>query len=309
MTRARAFVIGGAVLAAVLSLRAQESLRVDVRLVTVTATVTDADGRYVNNLTLADFALEEDGVPQKITHFTQDHEVPVSVGILLDTSGSMLARMQKATGAVEHFVRSIHRDDDIFLMTFAARPVIRQDFTSDRQRISQALRSFRLMEGKFDVLEALTAIYDSLGAALEKLRNGRHDKRAVLLITDGQDTWSRQTPETLTKRLGRSEVLVYGLGIPPARPPEPGVRPPSASRDNVNMKTLWQFADSSGGRAVLLSTDDPKRLDQLLSDIATELRNQYTLAYYPSIPEDGRFHKITVKAGDHVVRARNGYYN
>src|SRR5262245_29373912 len=132
----RACVIGLLILAAVLSLPAQESLRVDVRLVNVTATVTDADGRYVNDLRIEDFALEEDGVPQKITHFTQDHEVPVSVGILLDTSGSMLARMQKATGAVEHFVRSIHRDDDIFLMTFTARPVVRQDFTSDRQRIS-----------------------------------------------------------------------------------------------------------------------------------------------------------------------------
>jgi Ca-activated chloride channel family protein len=165
------------------------------------------------------------------------------------------------------------------------------------------------MEGKFDVLEALTAIYDSLAVALEKLPDGRHDKRAILLITDGQDTWSRETPVTLAKRLGRSEVLVYGLGIPPSRPPDPAVRPPSASRDNVNMKTLWQFADSSGGRAILLSTDDPKRLDQLLSDIATELRNQYTLAYYPSIPQDGQFHKITVKTGDYVVRARNGYYN
>src|SRR5215510_6515190 len=139
----RICVVSLAVLAAVLSLPAQQSLRIDVRLVNVTATVTDADGRFVNNLTVEDFALEEDGVPQKITHFTQDHEVPVSVGILLDTSGSMLARMQKATGAVEHFVRSIHRDDDIFLMTFAARPVVRQDFTDDRRKISHGLHSIR----------------------------------------------------------------------------------------------------------------------------------------------------------------------
>src|SRR5262245_23593587 len=99
----------------------QDTLRVDVKLVNVTVTVTDKNGRYASDLTIQDFTLEEDGVPQQVTHFSRDHNVPVSVGILLDTSGSMALKIQTATTAVEHFVRNIHAEDDIFLMNFAGQ--------------------------------------------------------------------------------------------------------------------------------------------------------------------------------------------
>src|SRR2546428_2137198 len=114
-------------------------VRVDVRLVNVIATVTDARGRYIPDLTAEDFILEEDGNPQQITHFTADHNVPVSVGILLDTSGSMDRKIRTAVDAVDRFIRRIHQDDEIFLMTFSGRPVLRQDFTNDRETLSQAL--------------------------------------------------------------------------------------------------------------------------------------------------------------------------
>ena len=97
-----------------LSLAAQNAIRVDVRLVTVTATVTDYNDRYIDNLTADNFIVEEDGIPQKIAHFTQDQDVPVSIGILLDTSGSMEPRLKIATDAVERFIRNVHKDDDIF---------------------------------------------------------------------------------------------------------------------------------------------------------------------------------------------------
>jgi len=114
-------------------------LKVDVALVNVVATITDDAGQYVSDLTEDDLIVEEDGQPQKIAHFSQSNELPVSMGILLDTSGSMVRKIGTATSAVEKFIRTIHRDDDIFLMTFANRPDLRQDFTDNRDKLASAL--------------------------------------------------------------------------------------------------------------------------------------------------------------------------
>src|SRR5437867_5996722 len=157
-------------------------LKVDVALVNVVATVTDDTGQYVADLTADDLIVEEDGKVQTIAHFTQSNDVPVSMGIVLDTSGSMERKIGTATTAVERFIRSIHKDDDIFLMTFANRPELRQDFTDDRDRLAKALRRVTVGGG--------TALYDALDESLRKIKQGRHDKKAILLITDGEDTSS-----------------------------------------------------------------------------------------------------------------------
>src|SRR5579884_3514262 len=157
-------------------------VHVDVRLVNVVATVTDTHGRYVSNLSAGDFTLEEDGEPQEISHFSQDHDVPVSVGVLLDTSGSMDRKIRTAVDAVDRFIRRIQPDDEIFLITFSGQTLLRQDFTNDRDQLSQALRHINATGG--------TALYDALNEGLAKLRSARHSKRALLVITDGQDTAS-----------------------------------------------------------------------------------------------------------------------
>lgn len=296
-----------------------ENLRVDVRLVNVTVTVTDKNGRYVPGLSADDFVVEQDGTPQKIAHFTQDHDIPVSVGIVLDTSGSMERKIRTATDAVDSFIRTIHRDDDIFLMTFAGEPVLRQDFTSDRNKLSRALRSLRLSGG--------TALYDALGAGLRKIRSGRHDKRAILLISDGEDTSSAMDFDATLRAVRESELLVYAMGIAPPTfgertehvpftwPPSPQAgrnrNVGSRQRDVVNMDVLNFFADHSGGRAFLLSdtwVGRGSQIEKVLTQVADELRSQYTLGYYPGTSEDGKYHSITVRTlGGHVVRARTGY--
>ena len=113
-------------------------LKVDVALVTVVATVNDDKGRYVSDLQPDDFIVQEDGVTQTISHLAQSNDLPVSVGITLDTSGSMERKINTASNAVERFVRSVHEDDDIFLMTFSNRPVLEQDFTDDREKLSRS---------------------------------------------------------------------------------------------------------------------------------------------------------------------------
>src|SRR5262245_45509115 len=162
-------------------------LKVDVALVNVVATVTDDTGGYVADLTQNDFIVEEDGKPQTISHFSQSNDLPVSMGIILDTSGSMERKIGTATTAVERFIRSIHKDDDIFLMTFANRPEVQQDFTDDRDRLARALRRVRVGGG--------TSLYDALELGLRKIKEGIQDKKAILLLTDGEDTQSESTFE------------------------------------------------------------------------------------------------------------------
>jgi len=326
-----------AILAALLTLSAQEptTLRVDVRLVNVVATVTDKDGKFVPGLTVDDFTVLEDGTPQKITHFSQDRNVPVSVGILLDTSGSMAGKMRAASAAVERFLHNIHEDDDIFLMTFARNINLEQDFTSDRRKLAKALMFLNVGGG--------TLLYDGLKEAIEKVEKGRHDKRAVLILSDGIDSGSKaSTRDELLRTIRGAEVLVYGLGTSQTVYADPNEHIPftlptasSASRGRsaisnargsgsrrgtttsntvtgVNMAVMNEFAANSGGQAFLLADtfvdEGTSEIDKILNTIAEELRGQYTLGYYPSAPDNGSFHTIKVTTRtNHIVRARTGY--
>jgi Ca-activated chloride channel homolog len=293
-------------------------IRVDVRLVNAVATVTDARGRYVSNLSASDFILEEDGKPQQIMHFSQDHDVPVSIGILLDTSGSMDRKIRTAIEAVDRFTRRIHPNDDIFLVTFSGRPVLRQDFTDDRDKLSEALRHLNATGG--------TALYDALSAGLVKIRSGRHTKKALLVITDGQDTASTAKLDDVLQSIRESELLVYPIGIsaltfakdsgPPLSLPLPGVLAAKTlvaqdKRDEVDLNVLRALSENSGGRAFLLAerlVGRGSQIEKVLDTIADELRSQYTLGFYPPRGDDGRYHTLRVRtrSGD-SVRARRGY--
>ncbi len=314
--RFQAFILFAVLLTLTTVLLAQ--VRVDVRLVNVVATVTDERGRYVSNLTQDDFTLEEDGKRQQISHFSQDQNVPVSVGILLDTSGSMDRRIRTAVEAVDRFIRRIHQDDEIFLMTFSGQPLLRQDFTDDRDKLSQGLRRIFPTGG--------TALYDAVSESVTKIHSSRHDKRAILVITDGQDTASATRLEEVLEAIRSSDVLVYPIGISPltyAKGPDrspwgwplPGLLAGKSGiqdrRDDVDMNVLHAFADHSGGRAFLLAESligRGSQIEKILDAIADELRSQYTLGYYAPNPDDGRFHSIRVRTrnGD-AVRARHGY--
>lgn len=298
-------------------------LKVDVALVNVVATVTDDRGRYVADLKPEDLIVEEDGQPQTIAHFTQSDDLPVSVGVVLDTSGSMASKIVTAARAVERFIRIIHEDDDVFLMTFAERPRLRQDFTDDRDKLDAALRGLDVSGG--------TALYDALDESLLKIRRGKYDKKAILLITDGDDTDSEIDFDEAALAVRESELLIYCLGISPAFAPmseQPPINfpvprfpgtprgPTSRSRaDIVNMTVLNTFADASGGKAWLLSGSWSEargnQIERALDEIASELRNQYSIGYYPPHPlKDGKWHRIQIRAKNsrYRVRARKEYF-
>jgi len=311
--------LGGAIGSRVFAAQ-DDTLRVDVELVTVVVTVSDESGRYVEGLDADDFVVEDNGVVQDIFDFSEDTDTPVSLGVLLDTSGSMVRRMRTALGAVDRFFRTLHIDDDVFLATFSGRTRVVQDFTNDRDRLTRALSTIQEGGG--------TALYDGLEAVLDKVALGRHDKRALLVLTDGADGSSETRYPDVLARLRRSEVLVYALGIEPVQSDAtehvefnwpvatlPGARGlpsiPAVDRP-VDMNVLRGFAAASGGKAYRVSgvwTDGTiDDVNRILDEVAAELRSQYTMAYYPSNPGPG-YHRVEVRVSDpgYTVRSREGY--
>jgi Ca-activated chloride channel family protein len=177
-----------------------------VELVNVTATVTDRDGRFVPGLTKDDFTVYDNGAPQEIAQFSSGR-VPVSLGILLDTSGSMTPdKMASARAAIERFVNDLlDKDDEVFFADFNNRSHLDQDWTTDRKAITRAVNRVEANGG--------TALYDAIANALPIAASGKHQKKAILVITDGNDTDSYIGVNELRQAIRESEVLVYALGV------------------------------------------------------------------------------------------------
>jgi VWFA-related protein len=180
--------------------------RTGVELVNVTATVTDQNGRFVSGLRKEDFRVYQDDQPQEITHFNAER-VPVSLGIVLDTSGSMAGdKMAAARMALNRFLLDLlGPEDEVFLYRFDSRPELVHEWTTDRARVSAALNRVHPRGG--------TAMYDALADAIPLVQSGKHRKKALVIISDGNDTSSRTAIEDLKQQIRETEVLVYAIGI------------------------------------------------------------------------------------------------
>jgi len=300
-----------------------------VDLINVTATVTDRDGRFVPGLERDDFVIFEDGEQQDVTYFT-DERVPVSLGLVLDASGSMTAdKMSAARSAIDRLIYDLLAEgDELFVMEFGNRPNVVQAWTTSRRAVSRAIARVEPAGG--------TAMYDAVARAIPLAGAGRHPKKALLVISDGNDTNSRLTIEQLQPLIRNSEVLVYALGmdgatvttlsrprvrLPPPTPfPFPGRGPQRRSppivpggtwnvgtRERVDADALHRMTDDTGGRTEIIRGFQD--LDGATSRIAEELGSQYSLGYEKRGHRDGRWHEIRVEVSDPRlrVRARHGY--
>ncbi len=180
--------------------------RTAVELINVTVTVTDGTGRFVSGLRREDFRIFEDGVEQPVSHFSNDR-VPVSLGIALDTSGSMDGdKMRAARTALNRFLFDLlDRTDEVFLYRFDSNPELVEGWTTDRRRVSSELERIRPKGG--------TAMYDTVAEAVPMAQSGTHRKKALLVISDGNDTSSRTEVPDLKQMIRETEVLVYAIGI------------------------------------------------------------------------------------------------
>lgn len=284
-----------------------EVIKVNTEIVTLTATVLDKNGRPRTDLKRDDFAIYEDGALQKLDYFNTGDRIPMSLGIIFDTSGSMEDKIEGVQDAVEHFVKSIAPGDEVFVVRFSDDADIVQDFTDDKTRI---LRTIQGLDPRGN-----TALYDAVLLGLQKIADGKHRKRALLLLTDGNDTASSVKFEDIVTLARKSEVIIYGLGI--GHGEEGNIHSSILNnqvKDTVDMRTLRALADATGGNAYYLENAHEggrDRIDEAAAEVAAELKQQYTLGYYPTNQKkDGGFRQIVVEIKDKSlkVRTKRGYY-
>jgi Ca-activated chloride channel family protein len=274
-----------------------QTLKIDVDLVLVNATVTDSLNRYVSGLGEEHFQIWEDKVEQKIEHFSAE-DVPISVGIIFDVSGSMKDKIGTAREAAATFIRSGNPDDEYFLTVFANRPELMADFTTDITKLQSKLI--------MTPAKGMTAMYDSVYMGLEKLKEGNNPKKALLLITDGEDNRSRYTFQNVKEFVKEQDVQIYGIGIVDDWNSQLGA-------GKTGRAMVEELADLTGGRAFF--PDSVYELEDICTKIAVELKNQYVIGYQSTNEaKDGKWRKLRLKVNPPKsirslnVRAKQGYY-
>jgi Ca-activated chloride channel homolog len=273
----------------------------------VTVTIVDQHGRYVTGLQKNDFNLYIDGQQRPIQFFRQDLNTPVSVGILVDTSGSMEPKLAQARAAITEFVNDLNPHDDVFLFAFSSQPFLLQPFTTDHQAIIGRL-SLLYAQGE-------TAIFDTIIDGLLMVRHGRWDKKALLVVTDGQDNASEQSLQQVISYARTMGVLIYSIGIGNSNVDSGsiGFGPLGLgliAQDAVDARTLETLSSETGAKTFLLRTiGDGQAMREDCASISRELREQYTLGFVASDPGRGGYRNLRVDVPSHAddqVRVRKG---
>jgi len=281
------------------------TITVNVNEVVLHATVIDKKGHIVNDLKQDDFKVFEDGAPQTLTHFSHA-DIPVTMGIVIDDSGSMRNKREAVNAAALIFAKTSNPQDQVFVVNFNDVYYLDTpgDFASTIEDLKSALDKIDSRGG--------TAMRDAVIASLDHLKLGNRDKKILLVITDGEDNASRYTQEELMERSQKSNAVIYTIGLLGSDETSDlfKIRGGEAHRA---AKVLRELAEATGGEPYF-----PKSLDEVEStcrQIAHDIRNQYTLAYTPTnLKKDGTFRSVRVDAymphskNKLVVRTRPGYF-
>ena len=280
------------------------AVSVDVQLVQLPVSVLDKDGHPVNGLRKEDFEIFEDGVQQEISFFTHD-DVPISVGLVIDNSASMHNKRERVNSAALSFVRESNPQDETFIVDFDDEAYLDHDFTNSINDLVAAL-------GPLDT-RGETALYDAVYLSAAHLDEGKKDKKALLVITDGEDNASKYSREKVLSKLRESKVTVYAIGLLEENDSREPFFGKSQSPTRKAKEVLQQFAQATGGRAYF-----PRSVEEigpLCRSIARDLRNQYTIGYTSSNEKvDGIWRRTTVRLNPSkvlsrvTVSAKEGYY-
>jgi Ca-activated chloride channel family protein len=265
-------------------LYAQKGLKVDIDLVMVNVSVTDPENHVITDLKSDNFQLFEDKVEQQIKYFSSE-VAPLSLGIVFDISHSMENKLELARTAAVRFLETGTPEDEYFLIEFSNRAEVTEDFTTDISRLRDQL-SLKPAAGA-------TALYDAVYLGLSKVKAGANPKKALLLITDGEDNHSRYTRGNIREFLRESDVQIFVI--------------------DLGRALIGDLAEMTGGHSYHGSLDE---LENICEKIALELKSQYVLGYESSnTNRDGKYRKIRVKTSPPAgltkinVRAREGYYS
>jgi len=262
------------------------TIRASVDLVVLRATVRDGKGAPVAGLGKEDFQVFEDKVPQQIEFFSHE-DVPVTVGLVIDNSGSMRSKRSDVINAALAFARSSNPEDQVFVVNFNEHVSMglpgNVPFTGNQEQLERALSRNKA--------NGLTALYDAVAVALEQLKKGKWDKKVLILISDGGDNASRHKLAEIVTMVNQSSAIIYTMGIF------------DANDDDRNPRMLKQLSRISGGESFF-----PESLQKILpicQQIAHDIRNQYTISYAPANRKsDGTYRAIEVKARKTASRGR-----
>jgi Ca-activated chloride channel homolog len=278
-----------------------KAITVPTELVVLHVTVSDDKGQFVSDLNKGNFKVYEQNVEQDLSFFSRD-DVPVTMGLVIDNSGSMRDKRDQVNAAAMTFVKTSNPQDEAFVVNFNDEYYLDTDgdFTSDQANLQDALARIET--------RGSTALYDAVIGSLAHLKKGHKDKRVLLLVTDGDDTASEKTFEDAIKAAEESNATIYAIGVYSQDDLEHDKKTVRHSK-----KVLQELAEATGGLAYF-----PENLDQvtpICAQVAREIRNQYTLGYYPTnTAHDGSFRQVAVKViptngrGKLNVRTRTGYF-
>lgn len=277
----------------------EDVIVIDTDLVLLRASVTDKQGKTVLGLKPDNFKIYEDGVSQSVDFFSVE-ESPVSWGLVLDRSGSMMEMMRGVYQASLHVISEGTTRDEMFIVTFNDKAEITSRFTDDRHALENSTLGLRA--------EGTTALYDAVSFALDEMKQGRFRKKVLVVVTDGDDNASRLSFRQLIGQVEEEEVIIYTVGMfESSGRPMPGV-----GGTGIRLE-LEKLAEVTGGAAHFPT--DVEGCRRVMKEIALEVSQQYSLGYYPSNKEyDGRWRRISIQVGtaknqnEYVGRTRIGYY-
>ncbi|MBO0859342.1 MAG: VWA domain-containing protein [Chloracidobacterium sp.] len=278
-------------------------LKLGMDLVSLDVMVIDQNNLSVADLKKEDFTIYEDKVKQSVEEVIRE-EVPLSFGIVIDTSGSMWAKMKTVSDAAISLIRRMHVDDEAFVASFNTNPELAQDFTSDRRELEDSIGEL-YASGGTSLLDAIIATSDY---ASEK---GHYRRKALVIFSDGMERNSEFTEKEVMEAINENDVQVYLVGFVDEEDEEKGVYGASSLQEAKHLLSL--IADDSGGRAFF-----PKNINEIpaiADQIAKDLRSQYVISYYSSNYNlDGAFRAVKVIANSHgshklITRTRRGYYS
>jgi Ca-activated chloride channel homolog len=264
----------------------------ETRLVVLHASVSDKHGKLITNLDRDSFKVFENGVAQELKLFRRE-DVPVSLGIIIDNSGSMRPKRERVEAAALNLVKESNPQDEVFIVNFNDDAFLDVPFTNDIKRMETGLARIDSRGG--------TAMRDAVDMSINYMKSdAKKDKKVLLIITDGNDNASNATLERVVQKSLQSEVLIYAIGL----------LIDEEKHDAAKAKRALKEISTATGGLVFYPTNVGE-VQQLTTEIAHDIRNQYTLAYSPSLPEDGTYRQIKVVCtapGSPSVRTRSGYY-
>jgi Ca-activated chloride channel homolog len=290
-------VIEGAENAAALATSRRDArIRVDVNLVLVPATVTDPMNRLVTGLERENFQVYDNNIGQVIKSFSTE-DAPVTIGIIFDLSGSMTSKFMRARKALSEFLRTSNPQDEFFVVGFNDRPAVIVDYTSDVDDVEARMVMLKP--------ENRTALIDAIYLGVDKLKQAKYERKALLIISDGGDNRSRYTEGELRRVVRESDVQIYSIGIFDQYAP--------TTEEQLGPVLLTDICDMTGGR--LFRVLDINDLGDIASRISAELRNEYVIGYRPSeVKQDGNWRKLKIRLVPPpglptlTVHNRQGYY-